>query len=174
MASDVAVDDIVAQVDSVSFCLSKGLGAPVGSLLCGTKELCERARRLRKRLGGGMRQAGILAAAGVYALTHNVDRLREDHENAQRLASSLVDVGGLTVDLETVATNIVVAHVDKDIDAQKLVRECGRNEPGVLFHAIDKEKIRLVTHLDVNAAEIEMAVHVMKRSLENCTQKPRL
>ena len=142
--------EIARWFDTVSVCLSKGLGAPAGSVLCGTAPLVVRARRWRKVLGGGMRQAGILAAAGIHALQHNVDRLAVDHANARRLAARLAQIEGVEVDPAGVQTNMVFASVAPD-----------RAEPlraflrarGMFVHA--GNPLRLVTHLDVDAADIE-------------------
>lgn len=142
--------------DSVSVCLSKGLGAPVGSVLCGSKEMIHRAVRWRKMLGGGMRQAGILAAAGLYALEHHVARLAEDHENAALLAKGLSEIDG--VHTTAPQTNIVYADIPADC-CEALARhltECGIN-------ASVKPHMRLVTHLDVSRQDVELAVKEFKR-----------
>ena len=138
--------------DTVSVCLSKGLGTPAGTLLVGRKDLIERARRVRKMLGGTMRQVGILAAAGIYALEHNVDRIAEDHANAERLAKGLAGVG---LKVDPVQTNMVFVAVPKE------------SVPGLKQHleangvaALVGPKLRLVTHLDVNAQDIDRAVQV--------------
>jgi threonine aldolase len=127
-------------------CLSKGLGAPVGSVLCGSGELIAKARRLRKMVGGGMRQAGVLAAAGLYALEHQVARLAEDHANAERLASGLRELGYV---LEPVQTNMVYAQVGERAEALKAF--CA--ERGIRLSAAPR--LRMVTHLDVAAGDIE-------------------
>jgi threonine aldolase len=141
---------LCAGFDTVSVCLSKGLGAPAGTVLVGRKDLILRARRMRKMLGGAMRQAGILAAAGLYALEHNVARLREDHDNAERLARGLSGIG-LAVD--PVQTNMVFAAVAHDRVAA-LQEHLDRS--GVL--AVAAPRMRLVTHLDVDAAGVDRAV----------------
>ncbi len=145
--------------DTLSFCLSKGLGAPVGSVFCGSGEVRREAHRLRKMLGGGMRQVGLLAAAGLYALDHNIDRLAEDHANAQRLASGLAGAPGLIVRPERVETNIVIAELT-DGDEEQFVERCG--ERGVLFLALGRRKVRFVTHLDVDAAGVDRAVGLVR------------
>ncbi len=164
VAGGVGIREIAAEVDSLSFCISKGLGAPVGSMLCGSAEFISQARRVRKMLGGGMRQAGIIAAAGLYALRHNVERLFQDHFNAKRLAGGLANVGGIQINAKSVETNIVMAKVLSGWStAASLEAAC--REKGVLFHALDKHKIRLVTHLDVSTNDIDRAVKVIKASL---------
>lgn len=147
LADGVDVADIARHFDSVSFCLSKGLGAPVGSLLCGERAFIAEARRWRKKLGGGLRQAGVLAAAGIYALEHNVARLAEDHANAERLAEGLTQRLGEAAEIRQ-ATNMVFirAHVELLGD---LAAELARHQVKI------SERGRLVTHLDVNAADIE-------------------
>jgi threonine aldolase len=137
--------------DTVSFCLSKGLGAPVGSLVCGRRELARPLHRARKMLGGGMRQAGILAAAGVYALEHHVERLAEDHANARRLAAGLQELG-LRVD-PAPETNMVMFEAE---DAPALSRAL--REKGVLLNPVSGTRIRAVTHLDVGAEDVGEAL----------------
>ncbi|WP_022666924.1 low-specificity L-threonine aldolase [Desulfospira joergensenii] len=150
------VREITRYFDTISCCLSKGLGAPVGSVLCGPDPLIKRARRWRKMVGGGMRQAGILAAAGEYALTRHVDRLADDHENALRLARGLSDIPGVEVDLGWVHTNILFADMDADMD----VLSAHMKERGIL---IDNSKhLRLVTHLDVDPEDVEKALEAFK------------
>ncbi|MBU2548519.1 MAG: low-specificity L-threonine aldolase [Proteobacteria bacterium] len=150
--------------DTVSFCLSKGLGAPVGSLLVGDRDLIHEARRWRKLLGGGMRQAGILAAAGLYALEHHVERLAEDHRNAKTLATGLASLEGLAIDLNEVETNIVIFQVVRpDMDAYSLFERLWRE--GVLVLPFGPDRVRAVTHLDVSPADIEQALAVFARVL---------
>jgi threonine aldolase len=164
VAGGVGVREIAAEVDSLSFCLSKGLGAPVGSMVCGSTELIEKSRRIRKQLGGGMRQAGIVAAAGLYALQNNVDRLYQDHFNAKRLAGGLANISGVEVSPKAVETNIVMATIKSGWGTAAALAAASR-EKGVLFHALDKQTVRLVTHLDVSTADIDRAVKVLKASL---------
>lgn len=135
--------------DSVSVCLSKGLGAPVGSVLVGSRDLVARARRWRKVLGGGMRQAGLMAAAGLYALEHHVDRLAEDHANAVALARLLSDIPGVGVDPAAVQTNMVFMTVDPQV-APHLKHELARQGMMISLGQV----IRLVTHLDVSAEDV--------------------
>ncbi len=144
--------ELCAGFDTVSVCLSKGLGTPAGTVLVGRKDLIDRARRVRKMLGGTMRQVGILAAAGLYALEHNVDRLAEDHANAERLAKGLA---GLGLKVDPVQTNMVFAAVPKE-SVPALKSHLEKN--GVV--ALVSPKLRLVTHLDVDAAAIDRAVQV--------------
>src|SRR6185312_5984888 len=144
------VKELCTGFDTVSVCLSKGLGPPAGTVLVGRKDLIERARRVRKMLGGTMRQVGILAAAGLYALEHNVDRLAGDHANAERLARGLA---GLGLKVDPVQTNMVFAHVPKESVAGL---KAHLEKSGVV--ALVSPKLRLVTHLDVDAAAIDRAV----------------
>ena len=149
----VAVAEISRHFDSVSVCLSKGLGAPVGSLLCGSRELVDSARRWRKMVGGGMRQAGVLAAAGIVALSGHVGRLAEDHENARKLDLGLAEIRGLVVDVAAVQTNMVFVRV---ADYVALPLAGFLKERGILVFA--QEKMRLVTHLDITAADVETVI----------------
>ncbi len=144
---------LAAPVNSVCFCLSKGLGAPVGSLVCGDAEFVAEARRARKLVGGGMRQAGVIAAAGLVALDQMIDRLADDHANARRLAAGLAELGfGIRPD--SVETNIVVVPVDRpSAEVQAELREVG-----VLVTTPDRTRIRLVTHADVDAADVDEAL----------------
>ncbi len=157
VASGVPAAEWASHFDSVSFCLSKGLGAPVGSLVCGSPEFAARARRLRKLYGGGMRQAGILAAAGLYALEHHVKRLADDHANARELGRGLTALPGVSLAREP-ETNIVVFRV---ADAPRFVARA--REFGVLLGALDREWIRAVTHLDVSAADIGEALSRLRQ-----------
>jgi len=143
-------------VDTVQFCLSKGLAAPVGSLLLGPEAFVARARRMRKLVGGGMRQVGILAAAGLVALDTMVDRLADDHRNARRLAEGLRGLPGLRVDPARVPTNIVIFEVTRPGGAAQLVEGCRARK--VKIHAVGPTAIRCVTHKDVDAEDIERAL----------------
>ncbi len=154
---DVAPIEISRHFDSVSICLSKGLGAPVGSVLCGSTELVKKARRWRKVLGGGMRQAGIIAAAGILALQDNIDRLSEDHANAMLLAEGLSSIDEIDIDMALVQTNMVFAFLKSgstDILADYL------KDAGVLIDT--GNPIRLVAHLDVSTDDIHRAVSLFK------------
>jgi len=164
VATGTPVRELAAQADSVTFCLSKGLGAPVGSVVVGTRGLIDRARRARKMLGGGTRQAGILAAAGLVALETMVDRLREDHENARVLAEGLAALPGITIDLSRVQTNIVIFSVRrKDLDAPGLILKLA--EQGIKAFSISQDSIRMVTHKDVDRAGILKTLEVFKAIL---------
>jgi threonine aldolase len=151
----VALADYAACADTVSMCFSKGLGAPVGSILVSRRDVVERARRLRKRLGGGMRQAGVLAAAALHALDHHVERLRDDHRNAKRLASFVERVPGLSL-AYPVETNIVVVRVDEKAWPVEALLGALR-ERGVLAVPFGAARVRMVAHLDVSAPDIERA-----------------
>ena len=143
--------------DSVMFCLSKGLGAPVGSMLLGSREFIAQARIGRKLLGGGMRQAGILAAAGLIALEESPKRLHEDHANAQYLAKGLAALPGVAIDPAKVVTNIVIFDVQATgRTAAEISDEIGRHK--VLCSATDKYAVRMVTHCDVDRAGIDKAI----------------
>lgn len=153
----VPVSDIARHFDTVSFCLSKGLGAPVGSVLVGPKSAVDKARRWRKVLGGGMRQAGILAAAGILALTRHVERLAEDHANARRLADGLAGIPALNVDPEKTQTNMIFFSLEKH-DFFALQRHL--KEQGILISG--RDRVRLVTHLDVSREDVDVAVQAFK------------
>ena len=164
VASGVPVERYAACADTVSLCLSKGLGAPVGTCLVGDSDTIERARWVRKRLGGGMRQAGILAAAGVYALEHNVERLSEDHALAREIAAGLVGIGGLAVDPDAVQTNIIMIELTGEVHAQDIVEELERE--GVRVLAVGPRKLRAVTHLDVPAKAAEQVPVRVRKALD--------
>jgi threonine aldolase len=154
---NIDVKEITKNFDSVQVCLSKGLGAPVGSLLCSSKEVINNARRWRKVLGGGMRQAGIIAAGGIYALEHNVERLTDDHKNAKLLAEGLSKIDGIKLDLSAVETNMVFIEITKNVknDVQAFMQD--RN---ILISG--HRNIRLVTHLDVDEKDIKRVVAEFK------------
>ncbi|MBW2715520.1 MAG: hypothetical protein JRD03_05560, partial [Deltaproteobacteria bacterium] len=137
--------------DSLTFCLSKGLGAPIGSVLCGSSDFILRAHRARKQMGGGMRQSGIIAAAGLYALEHHVERLADDHSNAQRLATGLQDLG-LNVN-PFPETNIVIFEIEHAEEFEKDLLA-----KGILTLALNNEQVRVVTHMDVSESDIEAAL----------------
>lgn len=165
VALGVDVRDLTRAVDSVQFCLSKGLSAPVGSLLCGAGTFIAEARRWRKMLGGGMRQAGVLAAAGIEALDNMIDRLADDHANARRLAESLAEIPGFAVDLASVQTNIVIWDLTVDqVPLQKLVERLGAE--GVKLLAIGGRQFRAVTHHGIEAEDIDQALAVTRRVME--------
>lgn len=164
MATGIKPNEYAQWADSVSVCLSKGLGAPIGSLVAGSKLFIDRVHRFRKMFGGGMRQVGIIAAAGIYALDHHLERLKEDHQNAKRLAVSLKEFKGVSIDPKHVETNIVIFDVANTAMTGVQVAEAMKKE-GVLIHAIGKTQIRLVTHLDVTAEDIEKALKAFKKVL---------
>ncbi len=149
----IDVKEITKHFDSVQICLSKGLGAPVGSLLCSTKKTISKARRWRKVLGGGMRQAGVIAAGGIYALEHNVQRLAEDHDKAQMLAEGLSKIDGIKLNLNSVETNMVFIELTKNVknDIEKFLKE-----RGILITG--HKNIRLVTHLDISNKDIDKVI----------------
>ena len=152
--------------DTISFCLSKGLGAPVGSMLVGDGKHINEARRWRKAMGGGMRQAGFLAAAGIYALDNHVERLAQDHENAKTLAVGLSGINGLEINPDEVETNIVIFRVVKEgLTARALVNELA--ESGVLTIDFGPDLVRAVTHLNVDKQNIETALVKIAGTLKN-------
>ncbi|HXX48850.1 MAG TPA: beta-eliminating lyase-related protein, partial [Myxococcota bacterium] len=142
--------------DTVSVCLSKGLGAPIGSLVAGSRELVVRAHRFRKMLGGGMRQAGVLAAAGLYALEHNCKRLLEDHANARALADGLARIPGVELPAPPETNIVVFRRADAPALSERL------RAGGVLVGAIAHDALRAVTHLDVSARDVERALAVLR------------
>jgi len=154
------VADFARPVDSITFCLSKGLAAPVGSLVCGSREFVARARRVRKMLGGGMRQVGVLAAAGLIALESMVERLAEDHDHAKRLAHGLAGLPRLRLDPGKVQTNIVIFHVDRDGGSAELAAGCLARK--VKIHQIGPGAIRCVTHKDVDREDIDRALDAFR------------
>jgi len=156
IAAGVDVRRLTEGVDTVMFCLSKGLGAPVGSVLCGGADLVREARVVRKRMGGGMRQAGVLAAAGLWALEHHVDRLAEDHTRAARLARALAANPLFDVEPELVRTNIVVAGVREAERTDALL--AALRDAGILAGTMGRGRIRFVTHLDVDDAGLGRAI----------------
>ena len=156
----IPVRAVCQQFDSTAFCLSKGLGAPVGSLLCGSDDLIREARRWRKTLGGGMRQAGVIAAAGLYALENNVERLAEDHKNATALARDLSELDELDVEHSENQTNMVFVDLG-EIDSGELTEFLA--ERGIVIQG--SGTIRLVTHLDIRESDIERVVAAFKAYL---------
>lgn len=165
VALGVEVHELVRSVDSVSFCLSKGLSAPVGAMLCGEAGFIAEARRWRKAVGGGMRQCGVLAAAGIVALEQMVERLADDHAHAYRLAEGIAQTPGLHVDLDTVQTDIVIFEVKSErITAAGLV--AALREHGVQMSAISEARIRAVTHYGIEAQEIEATLQAMAGIME--------
>ena len=153
--------ELTAGVDSVGFCLSKGLSAPVGSLLCGGTDFIERARKKRKMLGGGMRQVGVLAAAGIVALETMVDRLADDHTNARKLAGGLALIPGITLAQEKVPSNIVIFDLSPSIQVSEFIANL--DSCGVKVVRFGNNRLRAVTHRMVNAADIEYVLNQIGR-----------
>ncbi len=158
-AAGVPVAELTRGFDTVMFCLSKGLGAPVGSMLVGSQEAMEKARSVRKALGGGMRQAGVLAAAGLIALEQMPGRLGEDHANARLLGKAVAACEGVSIDLAAVETNIVIFTLEDGGDAPGFVRVL--KQQGVLASAVGPHAVRLVTHYDVSRADCEHAAEIV-------------
>ncbi len=157
VALDVDVKELVADCDSVSFCLSKGLAAPVGSVVVSTADFIREARRARKVLGGGMRQAGVIAAAGIVALTEMVDRLAEDHANARRLAEGIAALPGIVLDPATVQTNIVIFELHHpELTPQQLAQALWQR--GVWLFAIGGKRLRAVTNYHITPGDIDRAI----------------
>ena len=162
VALGVAAKDIAATADTVTFCLSKGLACPIGSIFCGSTEDINEAKRWRKRLGGGMRQVGVLAAAGLIALDHMVDRLAEDHANARTLAEGLSELPGVKCDLGRVQTNLVYFELTA-MPAPRFVDECARR--GLLSDWVDPHRIRFVTHYGIDSEDIQSALKTCEEVL---------
>lgn len=150
------------QFDTVSVCFSKGLGAPIGSALAGSRDFIQRSKRIRKLFGGGMRQAGVAAAAALYALEHHVDRLAEDHRNAQILARAVAETPGLRLVPPEVETNLLFAQVDRDFGTARDVA-ASLKEKGVLVQVTAPQTIRACTHLDVSSAQAERAAEAIRQ-----------
>jgi threonine aldolase len=162
VASGVPAPEITQYFDSCTLCLSKGLGAPVGSVIAASADFISRARRYRKMFGGSMRQAGIIAAAGIYALEHHVDRLAEDHQHAKLLAERLCEARGLRLNPADVETNILYFTLDLDqarLDAYQLMQ--AMREQGVLGLALNPTTMRLVVHLEISREQVEEAARVV-------------
>lgn len=160
-ASGYTPRDLADEVDTISVCFSKGLGAPMGSMLVGPEDFIAKARRARKILGGAQRQTGVVAAAALYALDHHVDRLAEDHANATALGEALSDVDGVSIDAAAVESNMVFAKVDPRLGpaadfAEKLHAE------GVRMYPVDRDGLRMVTHLDFHAGQIPRVVEAFR------------
>jgi threonine aldolase len=149
--------DIAAVADTLTFCLSKGLGCPIGSVFCGSRDDVEQGRRWRKMLGGGTREAGVLAAAGLYALEHMVDRLADDHANARTLAEGLSEIDGVGCDLSRVETNIVFIHLER-MRGPEFIDECGKR--GLKIDGGER-RIRMVTHFGIEPEDVQYALKVV-------------
>ncbi len=158
-ALDILVNEICKFTDTVSFCLSKGLGAPVGSMLCGSREFIRKALKVRKILGGGMRQAGILAAAGLYALDNNLQLLANDHCNASRISAALDFVPWAEIDLKMIETNIILFNTpgnNADLIVEKL------HDAGILCFSVGPKSIRMVTHLDISSENTDEICRIIR------------
>ena len=158
IASKVNVKEISANVDSMTFCLSKGLGAPMGAIICGKKDFIDEAFRIRKLIGGGMRQIGLMAAAGIYALEHNIDALEEDHVKAKKIAKTIVESGIGELDLKHVETNIVIA--DTKLSSSTIISKL--MEKGIKASSFGEYKVRFVTHRDISIKEVDEACEIIK------------
>ena len=159
------VKEFTKHVDSVSFCLSKGLSCPIGSVVCGTREYVKEARRTRKIVGGGMRQTGILAACGIVALEKMIDRLADDHANARRLAQGIAQIPGLSIDPSTVHTNILYFDIKTDrFKPADLVSKM--HEQGVQFLLTGPRRYRMVTHYGIEAGDIDLALKALRSVME--------
>jgi threonine aldolase len=164
IATGIAPKEYARYFDTVSVCFSKGLGAPVGSALTGTREKIESARKYRKIFGGGMRQVGILAAGVLFALDHNIERLKEDHDKAKWLAKELSNLPGITLDLDSVQTNILIFNVrGRSESTEELITKL--KTKGVLISEMGISTLRAVTHLDVSMEQIERASETIKSLL---------
>ncbi len=154
VALEVPAKELVKDVEDVSFCLSKALSCPVGSVLCGSRDFIDQANKWRKMVGGGMRQAGVLAAAGLVALDNMIDRLADDHANARRLAQGLANIDGLTVDPDSIQTNIVIFQVDPSLGpSAKLIGAL--DSEGVKVSSPGPKAIRMVTHRHISSDDVE-------------------
>ncbi len=163
-ATGISPAEYAGYFDTIATCFSKGLGAPVGSAVAGSASTMARVHRFRKMFGGGMRQAGLLAAAAEYALDHNVDRLAEDHANAKRLAEALAELPGASVDLAAVETNILYFDLDESKGtAQAFADRLG--DEGIRLFATGPHRLRAVTHMEVSPADVDRAIAVLRRLL---------
>lgn len=164
VATGIPAAEWARHFDSVSVCFSKGLGAPIGSALAGTQEFVTRAKRIRKLLGGGMRQAGIAAAAALYALDHHIERLTEDHRNAQVIAQAIADTPGLRLDPPEVETNLIWFEADPAFATAKEIATLLKQR-GILISAVGSHRMRACTHLDVSADQAERAAETIRAVL---------
>jgi len=161
---NTTLSNLVEGVDSITFCLSKGLSCPVGSIVCGSKDFIYHARRIRKALGGGMRQAGIIAAAGLTALENTDYQIQEDHQNAQLLAEGLSSINNISIDLNKVKTNIVYFKLSSDIMTSKEFLKT-MEDAGILFFESLSNQYRLVTHYGISTKDIHNAIEIFKKHL---------
>jgi threonine aldolase len=158
VASGISVKEYASYFDTISCCLSKGLGAPVGSIIAGSKELMTKAFRVRKAWGGGMRQSGILASAGLYALKNNIGRLKEDHQKARMLAECIASIPSLEIDLNSVQTNIIIFK-PLTLSIEESIKRCIQH--GLLISVGKRDSLRMITHLDVSFEEIETTKRIL-------------
>ncbi len=164
LALGVDVKELTRHVDSMSFCLSKGLAAPVGSVICGSRNFIEEARRTRKVLGGGMRQCGIIAAAGIVALEQMVERLAEDHANARKLAEGIAGIPYLSIDLDKVQTNIVYFNLNSEkITTQAFVQQLANQ--GIKILSSIQNRLRAVTHYGISTEDIDITLKALQRNI---------
>jgi threonine aldolase len=170
VAQNIDVTQLTQYVDSLMFCLSKGLSAPIGSLVVGDHQFIDTARRYRKMLGGGMRQAGVIAAAGIIAIEKMVDRLREDHSNAQMLAKGLASIQGIAIDPNQVQTNILIYDVTGlGTTGDKWIAKL--NESGVKSGSMEENRVRMVTHRGIEKTDIEYALNTAESAARNLRKK---
>jgi threonine aldolase len=160
VATGIKVNEYASHFDTVSCCLSKGLGAPVGSIIAGSKEFIKSAYRVRKAWGGGMRQAGVIAAAGLYALKNNISRLAEDHEKAKQLANVIAENPNLEIDLKAVQTNIIIF---KPLNSSVSEAQQKCRDEGLLLSVGKTDSLRAVTHLDVTFSDIEKSIEIINK-----------
>ena len=172
VALNIDVNELVKDADSVTFCLSKGLAAPIGSIVCGSEKFIYHARRIRKALGGGMRQAGIIASAGMYSLDNMLDQIGEDHKNAKRLAEGINEIEGLVIDLENIKTNILYFDIEKGGDrGEELARQTKNIEiypfeivlDNIRFFESRPDRFRLVTHYGITRDDIKKTLEVLDK-----------
>jgi threonine aldolase len=173
VALGIDVKEFTKHVDNLMFCLSKGLSCPIGSIVVGNQDFIDKARKNRKILGGGMRQAGVIAAPGIIALEKMINRLKEDHENAQILAKGITKIQGITIDLKHVQTNIVHANISglgttSDQFVSKL------KESGLLALTRDKNTIRLVTHRGIERQQIQKALNIIENTADQARKKKKI
>ena len=172
VALNIDVNELVKDADSVTFCLSKGLAAPIGSVICGSEKFIYHARRTRKALGGGMRQAGIIASAGMYSLDNMLDQIREDHKNTTRLADGINKIEGLSIDRENIKSNILYFDIEKDAKrCEELARQTKKIKGypfaitlnNIRFFESRPSRFRLVTHYGITRDDIEKTLEVLDK-----------
>ena len=165
ISQEVDVKQLTGNIDSITFCLSKGLAAPIGSVLCGSKTFINEARRIRKALGGGMRQAGIIASAGLFSLKKFDKQIRFDHNNAQMLAKGINEIDGLRIDIDKVKTNIIYFSIDSEImNGNELVTLM--NSHNIKFFEVSKNRFRLVTHYVINKLDIDYILSLFNKFIK--------